>query len=289
MSGILDIREVGQYPLTIGTSLAIESLLGIAVDVDGNPTQKINQATGSAAPLFEFDEVWVNLRTLVRNIMGGISAAEKKRVEVNDLCEVLYSEMGVITTEINAVKQTPVVFYASDMDLSKYTNAKLRKASTEIKIWFEKLSVDSIGRVFNHFKKNPTDLYKLKHFKLKIEPDMPTKAVILTNFPIDLVNWQRFKELVLLESHTGVLKPRAEWYTKYFNGKEKCKRIPFNEKFLQIFGDKETFSPLDQKYRDDILAVAEKYKWTPLTTPDKVSYGIKTLKNHYFTDYYLKL
>ena len=87
-----------------------------------------------------------------------------------------------------------------------------------------------------------------------------------------------FTSLTLLESHTGVLKDTHQLYTKYANGKELA-RIPFTKYFLEIFGDSQTFFPMDRKLRKDITDIAEKYKWTQITTLDKINYGIDQIQN----------
>jgi hypothetical protein len=94
--------------------------------------------------------------------------------------------------------------------------------------------------------------------------------------------------LVLLESHTGKIKPRGQWYTKYLNGKDLV-QIPFNEGFLQVFGDSETFRPMDIRFRRAILEIAERYKWTAVSTLEKLNYGIDQLKNPYYKEVLRKI
>lgn len=278
MQEVIHSRETGQYPLSIGTSLAIESLMGT------HP-----ERSGPTAPVLAYDEVWVNLRTLARNALGAVNTEQRKGITPEELATALFREMDFIATEIRNLYTIPVVFYASDMDLSKYTNAKLRKAKTNLQIATESLIVKALGRIYQYHRETQPTHYELKHFKLKIKPERKHKnAVIITHFPFDLTAEAEFKSLVLLESHTGAFKPKTMWYTKYLDG-QGLARIPFTEKFLQIFGDKETFAPLDKAWRDDILEIAEKYKWTSATTNDRINYGLNSLKNKYLLDYYRKL
>lgn len=271
-------RSLGKYPLSIATSLAIESL-----------TNTHDEIKHKLPPLQDTDVLYVNLRTLVRNIHGAVPTPQRHQLYAHEVEEALYSEMATIAELVAPVR---VVYYASDMDLTKYRHALIRKQHTKLQAQYEGMSVKAIASVLGHFKLNPTTQYTVEHFKLKIKvKEKNLKGIILTHFPIDLLVYTEFKSLLLLESHTGVIKDRSLWYTKYFNGNktEGINRIPFTEKFLQIFGDKETFSPMNQKFREDLLALAKRYNWTYLTTDDKVKYSLDSLLNPMEKTLYLQL
>jgi hypothetical protein len=120
-------------------------------------------------------------------------------------------------------------------------------------------------------------------FKLKIEPKHYPSAMMLTHYAYDLVNYRDFNKLVLLESHTGAIKERAQWYSKYYNGRELA-MIPFREDFLQVFGDNEHFRPMDIRLRKDLIEIAIQYKWSSISTTDKILYGINQMKNPYYKE-----
>lgn len=275
MSEIMSRRATGQLPLSIATSLAIESLLGI------HPEKETD-----TPPITKYQELWVNLRTLVRNMLGSLEKEDKKFVTPDEITEALLSEMDVITTETKSNGITHVVFYGSELNLTKYRRAKLRALNTDRQKHEDALIAKSVGDVLRQYKENPSSSFEVKRFSLKLKPTRKdTKTVILTHQCIDLLAWSEFKSLTLLESHTGNFKDRDLWYTKYYNGKD-LNRLPFTEKLLQIFGDSEIFSPMDKHLRDDILELANKYNWTPLTTNEKVSFTIRSLKNKYAVDLY---
>lgn len=54
-----------------------------------------------------------------------------------------------------------------------------------------------------------------KVFLDTIEPEKRSKALIITHMAYDLLSYKDFAVLDLLESHTGALKPRNLWSTKY--------------------------------------------------------------------------
>jgi hypothetical protein len=124
----------------------------------------------------------------------------------------------------------------------------------------------------------------LLDFDTDLKPeDKAAKVIIQTHIAVDLISWKNFEELDLLESHTGAIKNRSLWYTKYNNGKE-LSMIPFTQYFLRIFGDKEFFSPKDSALRKAILEIAVKYNWSPLTTDSRIRFTLDQLKNPFFRE-----
>jgi hypothetical protein len=115
---------------------------------------------------------------------------------------------------------------------------------------------------------------------LKLHPKVKTNALIITHIAYDLVAHKEFKQLTLLESHTGSFKQQAQWHTKYLNGKE-LPMIPFREDMLQVFGDSETFRPMDPKMRKEVVEIATRYNWNATTKLEKIRYGISQLNNPY--------
>lgn len=271
------IRETGQLPLSIGTSLAIESLLGIHPEIQV-----------SKPPIHSYQEIWINLRTLMRNMVSAYPSDSRLNLQTDDLFSDLVDEINFLSLELSQLK---VVFYVSELNLEKkYQHARIRYPHTDIQKLVDKLMMVPIQAFNKAYKETNKDNLPYEYYLFSDKPDKTKrlKAVMLTHIALDLCSHGNFKELVLLESHTGKLKTKAEWYTKYAGSKD-LSRIPFTEKFLQVFGDKELFKPLDNKLREDILAVADKYNWTSVTTKDKINYGIATLKNHFFIDFIRKL
>src|SRR5690606_22392271 len=105
-------------------------------------------------------------------------------------------------------------------------------------------------------------------------PDKGSDGLILTHFPVDLLNRYRFKTLKLLESHTGAIKPFNVWNTKLKDG-QGLDVIPFDRMTLQMFGDNAHFSPMHKKVRMTIYNLVVKNKWTYATTKDYVFYCIQ--------------
>ncbi len=264
-------RAIGAYPISIATSLAIESVAGIFPD---NPV--------SPAPILKYSELWINVRTLYRNFIGALDRETSERVMPPEISEVLSEEMEQIVSIVREISEgkTKVVFYISNYaDIeTKYKHAVIRRDSTDK----QKMYTASLNQTLAMLIKSHTP-DTLQVFDLKIHVANRPSALIVTHIVYDLVVWKQFTKLVLLESHTGKMKEYAQWYTKYLNGKE-LSMMPFREDLLQVFGDHETFRPMDVRVRRELIEVAVKYRWSAITTIDKIKYGVDQMKNPYARD-----
>lgn len=270
-------RAVGQYPLSIATSLAIESANGIHPEI-----------VVETAPILEYPQLWVNVRTLFRNFHGALDNQDANSISPQAAAATLQQEMEQIESVVKDVSATTkVVFYMSnytDMD-KKHPHAVLRPDNTDKQKDYTRLQNATL-KILVEAEGGKDG--RLKGFDYKIKVENHPKAMIMTHYAFDLTAAKQFSELVLLESHTGKIKPRAQWYTKYLNGKDLA-QIPFNEGFLQVFGDSETFRPMDIRFRRAILEIAEKYKWSATTTHEKLFYGIGQLANPYYKEVLRKI
>ena len=276
MFNALNEREMGQYPLSVATSLALESATGIHPEVQHKEI-----------PIKQIRLFWVNVRTLFRNMMGSLSKDDQGGVVAEELAKAILEEMDQIVAIVkeHSGSLTKVVFYVSDYASLevRYRKAVPRMDNTPKQKEYTAIQTQTIGFIQKWYDKERAP-YELKFFRLKLEnSDKNMKAMILTHYAFDLCSRREFEDLVLLESHTGAVKKYAQWYTKYTGGKE-LSMIPFREDFLQVFGDSETFRPMDIKLRKDLIEVATKYGWTPVTTRDKIVFSIEQIKNPYARD-----
>jgi len=259
-------RAVGQYPISVATSLALEGANGILPETEVD-----------VAPILEYSELWINIRTLFRNFIGSLNSTVSKSIDAPSVAEGLATEMDTIVSLIrdSTGGNTNVVFYYSNYKgmQEKYKYAVVRRDNTPKQIAY----TDLHNRTMSILLKNKKDDIKLFDLKIKLDKQAP-KSLILTHYPYDLLSWKSFQELVLLESHTGAIKPKVLWNTKYNDGKA-LSMIPFREDLLQVFGDKEHFFGLDIRLRTELIDIATKYKWSSVTTFDKLKYGIDQLSN----------
>lgn len=264
-------RTFGAFTLSIGTSLALESIAkGTQAPYD--PERIIpNQVDIS-----EYEEVWINILTLYRNILGSMNKEGVSAVMPDDISEVLEFETNLISKVIADVSfgKTKVIYYACDysgLD-KKYPHSRIKEDTTDKQKMYTSIMVNTLNSFYQRKGKNDN----LLHFDLHIQPKKRTKALIITHYAFDLLSHKEFKELDLLETHTGLVKKKASFYTKLTDGKNLV-RIPFSEFSIQVFGDSQTFHGLVRKVKEEVLKVAEQYKWTATTSRDRILMSIESI------------
>jgi hypothetical protein len=267
MQADISERALGQFPISVATSLALEAGFGI------HPEIKTNKQ-----PILEYKQLWINLRTVYRNIMGAL--AKNNKVMSKEVAECLMDEMQMIDSIIaeRTNGNMTVVYYVSNyQDMERhYKKAVVRADTTEKQKEYTMIQTKVLEAVLKAHQGNPN----VRVFKRKLEGDNLPKSLIITHIAYDLLSSKLFHELDLLESHTGKIKHKSQWYTKYYNGNE-LSIIPFREDMLQIFGDKETFRPMNHDLRKEILDLAVKYHWTSITTSAKIRFNVEEIKNPY--------
>ena len=261
-------RAIGQFPISIATSLALEAACGIY------PDREVDKA-----PILEYEELWINLKTLYRNFMGSLDKDTANGVFPQNIAETVSEEMEHIKNITNEYSKgrTTVIFYVSNyanMESVYKLVGVIRKDNTDKQKEFTAIGNQTIEILLKSHEGG------VLVFERKLKPKHKKTVLILTHIPYDLLSHHSFTKLVLLESHTGKIKSQSEWYTKYLNGNE-LSMIPFREDFIQVFGDKETFRPFDLSVRVELIEIATKYHWSAITTRDKLAYGIGTMKNLY--------
>jgi hypothetical protein len=264
-------RAVGQYPLSIATSLAIESANGI------HPELPV-----SSPPILEYEELWINLRTMFRNFVGSldkVTAGMLHAAEAVDSLEDEMEQIGHIIQESSS-SRCKVIYYLSNYARmeTKYPFAVVKRDNTPKQMEYTAILNKTLDILLERHK----DRRDIRVFERKISPPQsPTpKALVITHYAYDLLSAKAFRSLTLLESHTGRIKHRALWYTKYANGRDLV-MLPFREDLLQVFGDSECFRPMDAKLRKEIVDIATRFNWNSVTTTDKVRLGLEFIQNPY--------
>lgn len=262
-------RATGYFPLSIATSLAVEGAIGIHPDHPAGPKL-----------MKDFTGHWVNVKTLFRNYYEAIGKDEIPNVKPADLIDSFRHELDAykeIADEQGGHKFKTVLYIPDYIGLQqRFPHAILRVDSTANQVLFSK----SLQTVLSQIIKNEKELIKL--YPLKITDPDPSNCLMLTHFPFDLTT-KAFDNLSLLESHTGNIKDRSLWYTKFYNGKE-LPMIPFRECFLSIFGDNQLFRPIGMSYRKTLVDLATKHNWSFATTRDKVNYGLNEIKDKFLAE-----
>lgn len=260
----LAYREVGTtVPVAIGTAVAIESL--------------------AEKQSFWPQEIWFNLRTLFRNLYGCINSIVRQKLVGHELTDTFLQEMQVIRDAVSTITNgvSKARFYYCDYrDITMhFPKAVLRTANTPLQQGYLASEQYCLKPIIDKAEDHGVDVF---HTKIK---GTPVSVLIVTHSPIDLLWAGSFGKLKLLESHTGAIKPKSQWHTKLTNGKE-LTRIPFNRLTVQVFGDNNNFfSAMPIKIKKTVLDLAEKYKWTVITTDDKIRYSINQMQDKFGRDW----
>ena len=273
-------RVVSAFPLSVATSLALESVL-----TGPNPTIDPERQIPQQVDINRYNEFYINLSTLYRNIVGSINKEDLIKVGPKALKETLLFEMEMIESIFknegnNIVKP---IFYASQykeaLSKARHPHAIFRSENTEKQKAYRRMHDETISLFLKSRQASDT----LKIFDSTIKPTFKPKALILTHIPYDLLSHTKFEYLDLIESHTGVLKNKNQFYTKYHEGKV-LNQIPFNVGFLQVFGDSEFYKPFDIRIRKTLMEFATQWRWTQVSTTAKLIQDLDNLKDHYLRE-----
>lgn len=256
----INSRAVSALPLSVGTSLAFESVFDpIQQPID--PDRKIPQHIN----LINYDRVYINVGTLFRNLYTSIDRSYHSTLDEGDLADAIAAEMATISDLFDKYTSQRVevhYYHCSYDDIHKrFPFGILRQAKTDLQVLYERLYLKTMKILLKRSKDEKiTQIYE---YDSKFSN--PSKRVlIITHFPIDLLNERKFKALDLLESHTGILKKVPEWYTKYFDGRD-LNFLPFSGMLLTVFGDDHHFRPQGIKVKHAIIELAQQKKWNCLT------------------------
>ena len=255
-------REVGALPLSIGTSLAIEGLLGTH---PGKPHQPSGHRGITA--------LWINIRTLVRNYREAFSKENIGRIKFDVAALSVLTEMQAIPEIIRqANRDIKVVYYfqpTEDIN-QQFPKASLKKAKTDTQ--FE---VEAYAQVTLRLLLAECNNEKINVVQIRRQP--PTNhdtTALITHYPKDLFWKNCFGRLFLLESHTGRLKTYVDWYTK-LNVVNSDSLVLFFVFTIQVFGDSHLFNGQDRKMRAELKELAKVKRWNGTTSYERVAADIK--------------
>lgn len=268
-------RTLGFFPMSIGTSLAFEGLfrVGDHADMSG----KVNHDS--------YEAIYINMRTLVRNVIQAYESDAINYIKNESIIEGVEQDQGqIISTLAEMAPNKKVVFYICTHESlnRKYPNARFKVAETPKQLLLEALETGVLTYFHDLMKESEPD----NIFDLDISSTLRT--LILTHQPLDLLSNYKFPDLYLLESHTGKIKSKRDWYTK-LNIKKEIMCIPFTKAMLQIFGDGAMFLAQDLKVRRELVVIGNKRKWNGMTTHSRMIEDIKLEYEPHLYDFVVKM
>ena len=247
-------RELGTVlALSIATAVPLEMLLSL--------DRKIKAGF-----------IYMNLRTLYRNYHG--SFKDPNSISIKDFVNEFIVELELIDS---IIKETlpgtviPINYITTGKSLVKIMpNADFKTSKTKKQLVYEKLELHVIDIVKKRFNSR-----WLKAFDVLIEGSN-TKSLIITHYPLDLLSYPKFRQLDLLESHTGIVKSRSQWITK-LSKNSNYQNLPFNILMIQLLGDRSTqFRSKGRKFIDPILLLADENHWNATSTIAKIKFDLKS-------------
>lgn len=255
-------RTIGGFPVAIGTSLALETLFAPRL-----PPYDPDRPIPEKGNIKEYQTCWINLATLYRNLVGAISKEAYQAASDRDLTEALEHEIDVVTSVFEQEGGgvcTPYFYHAQYPQIQRHHQQNIVELRTD-------KTVDQIAYTTS-WQRVLTRLLKTGHRTQyqavtdTVIPPRRTQSLIVTHLPLDLVGFAKFDRLVLLESHTGKLKSRGLWYTKYHElGREALHTLPFHRPLLYLFGDHSQIRPTAPTVRRWVLEISRQRQWTPMT------------------------
>lgn len=248
----LSERPQSGFPVSIGTGLALESILDPVQDVIDESRVVPSKVSYDTYNLYLF-----NISTLLRNLIQSIPYKEL----------ILHSQKSILETLLEEIDYLATLFGVHSLNASFYVNTyaypiktypdKLRLATTD-----QQKHIHSITEsCLKHFRFQND----VQHFSKDIKYERESKALLMSHIPWDLLSHGNFHKLDLIESHTGVIKSRKDWNTKYHKLQDRdMSFLPFMEYLLTTFGDSSMFKPAKLEDRVNLYESMKKKGVHPL-------------------------
>lgn len=249
-------RELGQQiPISVPTAIPIEE---VVLKENGEP-----------------GDIWINVRTLVRNCLNMLSSNDKDVINAMDVAPVILEEIQIITDFVRQASHDTrrVVYYVTTKkSFSRCFPRALPKGFKTPKQLHElQLTTEILLEVLGASGE------MIRQYDIALDTIVSRPVLLITHQPIDLLSYYNFPSLKLLESHTGKIKSKTYWNSK-LSGKD-SELMPFNALTLQIFGDGESFAAYPRKLKVELIALAKKRMWSPITTKTKIEADLLTLQD----------
>ena len=257
MNEKLTNRAKSGFPVSIGTGLALETLF-TAIEPVVDESRKVN----NLPDLSVYNLYLFNVSTLLRNLINTVKFADLLTISKKDIYEILLEEIDFLNNFF-MTNNVDIRFYLNTYEYVKrtYENKNcLRKSSTDKQFFIDGITTYCLDQL------RKEDDVTVFHKDIRYSKE--DSALIFTHIPFDLLSYSNFIKLDLLESHTGVVKSRKDWWTKYYPvPNEDMSFLPLLEYFLaEIFGDHVMFTPAPIKKRVEVIQAMRKKGINPLTS-----------------------
>jgi len=247
---MLDITRSHLY-LSIGTGLA----LGRLAHETKHDTEAYIEQDGNASTVAPYtdtvDVLYINVRTLVRNLMSAaegvsIELLVKSKLELKDL---LISEITYID---NLFEDKKVVFYMFDYS-TPYKSFNRHVFTKPTKNEARLVLIEEVCNMVDYSSLNINMLdntYKTQE-----------TCMLFTHEPLDLLNSQRYPSTTSIASYTGNVETRTMFHKHYTGKQAELARLPYLEFLVHIIGVRGLVG--NRKLKKSLLNLAVSNNWNP--------------------------
>lgn len=226
--------------------------------------------------------LYVNMRTLLRNIVQAVPSREYLTVTKEAFVFVLLEEMEALkefVSQYTGNKTTVFYYYPTYKGISRQlpkANWSPARGGQISEIFTIEENVKKLLEEVHdvHKKETKEELFSICDVDL---PRGDKPSMVLTHYTVDLLSARLFPTLFLLESHTGRIKKRPDWNTKLTLPTDDRARIPFCRFTLQVFGDGKAILANSHQVKKVVRELAVKNKWTNITTQDRIRQNINSI------------
>lgn len=256
----LSERSMSGFPVSVGTGLALETIF--------SPTQDVIDPDRKAPPKIVKDSYnlyLINAATIIRNLLSSLPYKDLVLIKYSDILDTLLTEIEYLTS-LFETQSLNLKIYHNTYDVPTITHKdKLRLITTEQ----QKHIQDITYKCLKYLKsQDDTDV-----FRDKVSYGKTDTALMISHVPWDFLSHTNFSKLDMLESHTGVVKSRKDWYTKYFKIPDKdMSFLPLLESLLIVFGDTVMFKPDKISVRQELLQKLLDKNTHPLMSEQTLKY-----------------
>lgn len=261
-------KETSSFPVAIGTGLALESMFDPVI----NPYDPDREIPNKIELKDYKYHIW-NIYTIIRNLLHSVEEKDKiSLITDKNFTKELNQEIDTLVNLYNNTDLTVVIFipdYDKVMDsFNKHKVSEFTKPMVEL------LAVRDYLKNYT-----PDGLINTITGGFNI-PRMEGNILLTTHLTVDLLN--QHNKITLLESNTGKVKSKYEWYTKYHPiGKRDLDTIPMVEEVLYILGDHNMVIPAPLTTRLELYQVAIDRRWTSKTTREKIVADLRSVGSLY--------
>lgn len=261
--GVVDgitMRAMGQYKISIASSLALEYITGIH-----------EERPMKVPPIKRYNQVAINIATLARNFIGSLDPVNKLYLTADHAKPALYAEINTFKNVLEDHKASLILYHVDYSSLGKeFPHAIIKEPRTPA----QKLEATLIKDLCIAMNKFDFTVNQLKSYK---ETALKNTDLIMTHYPVDLIPNNKLLGADLLESHTGLIKDRYQWSSKLGLGDYKD-LIPFSKLAITVFGDRATqFLSGPARYKNPVIEIAKQYGWNSKTTDSRMRSSLERL------------